>query len=89
MPARSRLAAAFILALAAVALPVQAQKAISSRNAVVDGASLHYLTAGKGPAVILLHGYAQTSRMWRPLIPRLTERFTVIAPDLPGILDDR
>jgi len=48
---------------------------------------LHYLTAGHGPAVILLHGYAETSRMWRPLIPRLAEKFTVIAPDLPGIGD--
>src|SRR5437764_13642737 len=58
---------------------------IDSRTAVVDGLSLHYLTAGHGPAVILLHGYTQTSRMWRPLIPLLAERFTVIAPDLPGI----
>src|SRR5438874_4682832 len=58
---------------------------IDSRMAVVDGLSLHYLTAGHGPAVILLHGYTQTSRMWRPLIPLLAERFTVIAPDLPGI----
>jgi pimeloyl-ACP methyl ester carboxylesterase len=37
--------------------------------------------------VLLLHGYAETSRMWRPLIPRLVEKFTVIAPDLPGIGD--
>jgi pimeloyl-ACP methyl ester carboxylesterase len=35
--------------------------------------------------VILLHGYTQTSRMWRPLIPKLTGKFTVVAPDLPGI----
>jgi len=58
-----------------------------SRTAEVDGLKLHYLTAGHGPAVILLHGYTQTSRMWRPLIPRLAEKFTVIAPDLPGIGD--
>jgi pimeloyl-ACP methyl ester carboxylesterase len=37
--------------------------------------------------VILLHGYTQTSRMWRPLIPQLTGKFTVIAPDLRGIGD--
>jgi pimeloyl-ACP methyl ester carboxylesterase len=37
--------------------------------------------------VILLHGFAETSRMWRPIIPKLAERFTVIAPDLPGIGD--
>jgi pimeloyl-ACP methyl ester carboxylesterase len=60
---------------------------INSRTAEVDGLKLHYLTAGKGPAVVLLHGYAETSRMWVPLIPLLAERFTVIAPDLPGIGD--
>jgi pimeloyl-ACP methyl ester carboxylesterase len=37
--------------------------------------------------VVLIHGYAETSRIWRPLIPKLAERFTVIAPDLPGIGD--
>jgi len=61
--------------------------AIASRTAEVDGVKLHYLTAGQGPAVILLHGYTQTSLMWRPIIPLLAEKFTVIAPDLPGIGD--
>ncbi len=60
---------------------------IVSRTANVDGLKLHYLTAGHGPAVVLLHGYTQTSRMWRPIIPLLAEKFTVIAPDLPGIGD--
>lgn len=58
---------------------------VESRTAEAGGVKLHYLTAGRGPAVILLHGYAETSRMWRPLIPRLAGKFTVIAPDLPGI----
>jgi pimeloyl-ACP methyl ester carboxylesterase len=61
--------------------------AIASKTATVDGLQFHYLTAGNGPAVILLHGYTQTSRMWRPIIPLLAEKFTVIAPDLPGIGD--
>jgi hypothetical protein len=60
---------------------------ISSHTTEVDGLKLHYLTAGHGAAVILLHGYAETSRMWKPIMPRLSERFTVIAPDLPGIGD--
>jgi pimeloyl-ACP methyl ester carboxylesterase len=60
---------------------------ISSHDVAVDGAKLHYMTAGHGPALILLHGYAETSLMWRPIIPSLAERFTVIAPDLPGIGD--
>jgi pimeloyl-ACP methyl ester carboxylesterase len=60
---------------------------VASRFAEVDGVRLHYLTAGKGDAVILMHGYAQTSRMWLPVMPLLAEKFTVIAPDLPGIGD--
>ena len=46
---------------------------LESRFAKVEGIKIHYLTAGHGPTVILLHGYAQTSRMWRPLIPKLME----------------
>lgn len=65
----------------------QSGNTIASRTKVVDGLEFHYLTAGHGPSVILLHGYAETSRMWRPLIPLLAEHFTVIAPDLPGIGD--
>jgi pimeloyl-ACP methyl ester carboxylesterase len=61
--------------------------AIVSRTAEAGGVRIHYLTAGHGPAVILIHGYTQTSRMWRPIIPLLAEKFTVIAPDLPGIGD--
>jgi pimeloyl-ACP methyl ester carboxylesterase len=60
---------------------------ITAHTATVDGVKLHYLTSGHGPAVILLHGYTQTSHMWRPIIPELAEKFTVIAPDLPGIGD--
>jgi pimeloyl-ACP methyl ester carboxylesterase len=60
---------------------------IASRKATIEGVKLHYLTAGDGPTLILLHGYTQTSRMWKPIIPLLAEKFTVIAPDLPGIGD--
>jgi pimeloyl-ACP methyl ester carboxylesterase len=60
---------------------------IASRTIAVDGVQLHYLTAGQGPAVILLHGFAETSRMWKPIIPVLAQKFTVVAPDLPGIGD--
>jgi pimeloyl-ACP methyl ester carboxylesterase len=73
---------------AAVSLgSIQAAEPIAARDAKIGDVRLHYLTAGKGSAVLLLHGYAETSRMWRPLIPKLAEKFTVIAPDLPGIGD--
>jgi len=55
------------------------------RTAVIDGLNMQYLTAGRGPALVLLHGYTETSRMWRPVMPQLAQAFTVIAPDLPGI----
>jgi pimeloyl-ACP methyl ester carboxylesterase len=57
---------------------------IQSRTAVAGGLDVHYLTAGSGDPVLLLHGYAQTSHMWRPLIPELAKTHTVIAPDLRG-----
>ena len=65
-------------------LPVHAQKRIEDRFANVNGVRFHYLIAGKGDPVILLHGYAQNSHMWRPLIPQLAKTHTVIAPDLRG-----
>src|SRR6267154_4273823 len=77
-----------LLSSAAIsAAPPATPETIASKTATVDGLQFHYLTAGNGPAVILLHGYTQTSRMWRPIIPLLAKKFTVIAPDLPGIGD--
>jgi pimeloyl-ACP methyl ester carboxylesterase len=57
---------------------------IKSRFAKANGVKLHYLAAGSGEPVILLHGYAQNSHMWRPLIAELSRTKTVIAPDLRG-----
>src|SRR5881628_1216110 len=64
-----------------------ANEAIVSRTAEINGVKLHYITAGHGAPLILLHGYAETSLMWRPIIPLLAKRFAVTAPDLPGIGD--
>jgi len=59
-------------------------QATQSRFAHVDGVRLHYLMAGKGDPVVLLHGYAETSHMWRPLMAELAGTHTVIASDLRG-----
>lgn len=48
---------------------------------------VHYLSAGEGETVVLLHGIPQTSHEWRRVIPRLATRFRVIAPDLRGLGD--
>lgn len=55
-----------------------------SRFADVNGVRIHYLTAGKGEPILLLHGYTQTSHMWRPLMRELARTHLVIAPDLRG-----
>src|SRR6266849_6126985 len=60
---------------------------ITARTARIDGVDIHYLTAGQGEPLVLLHGYTQTSEAWRGVIPALARRFRVIAPDLPGIGD--
>ena len=65
-------------------LAAHAQNRIEDRFANVNGVRLHYLVAGKGHPVILLHGYAENSHMWRPLMPQLAKTHTVIAPDLRG-----
>src|ERR1700691_633702 len=74
-------------ALAGTASAQTAKQEFVSRDADLDGAKIHYTTGGSGPVVILLHGFAETSRMWNPILPVLGENFTVIAPDLPGIGD--
>src|ERR1700674_1775470 len=50
----------------------------------VNGVRLHYLVAGSGDPIVLLHGFAETSHMWLPLIEKLSGKYTVIAPDLRG-----
>lgn len=57
---------------------------VESRFAEVNGFRMHYLAEGQGEPVILLHGYAETSHMWLPLIAKLSRTRRVIAPDLRG-----
>ena len=56
------------------------------RTADVDGFNIFYRSAGAvgAPKLLLLHGFPTASHMFRDLIPRLSDRFHVIAPDLPG-----
>jgi pimeloyl-ACP methyl ester carboxylesterase len=84
IPISTALAMLFLFAFVSV---TRADDTIASRTVTIDGAKLHYMTAGHGTPLLLLHGYAETSLMWRPIIPQLAQRFTVIAPDLPGIGD--
>jgi len=56
----------------------------SERAAKVNGTRLRYLIGGQGRPVVLLHGYAETGLMWRPIMPLLAKSHTVIVPDLRG-----
>ena len=59
---------------------------VSFRKVDVDGLKIFYREAGSkdAPAMLLLHGFPSASHMFRDLIPKLADRFHVIAPDLPG-----
>ena len=56
----------------------------TEKSATVNGVRINYKIGGHGPAVVLLHGYAETSHMWLPLMPQLATSHTVIVPDLRG-----
>jgi pimeloyl-ACP methyl ester carboxylesterase len=81
------LAGVLVASVFLVASANAAQTGFVAHDAEVNGEKVHYTMGGHGPAVVLLHGFAETSRMWNPILPVLGEKFTVIAPDLPGIGD--
>src|SRR6059036_569980 len=73
--------------LACSSQPARAAKVhagFTEHDAEVNGVRIHYSIGGKGSPVVLLHGYAQTSHMWNPIMPLLAQRHTVIVPDLRG-----
>jgi len=57
---------------------------VELRGAEVDGLTLHYVTEGRGPAVVLVHGLGGFAESWRHNIPALARVATVFAVDLPG-----
>src|SRR5438034_5320974 len=76
--------------LACSSQPARAAKVptgFTEPDAEVNGVRIHYSIGGKGSPVVLLHGYAQTSHMWNPIMPLLAKNHTVIVPDLRGAGD--
>jgi pimeloyl-ACP methyl ester carboxylesterase len=57
----------------------------SHHVAIVNGFRMHYVIAGTGYPIVLLHGWPESCYEWRKIMPSLAERFTVIAPDLRGL----
>jgi pimeloyl-ACP methyl ester carboxylesterase len=60
---------------------------ITHRYADLGDVLIHYVVAGNGPTLVLLHGWPQTWWEWRHVIPSLAQHYTVIAPDLRGLGD--
>jgi pimeloyl-ACP methyl ester carboxylesterase len=60
---------------------------VDHHHADLGDVRLHYVTAGAGFPVVLLHGWPQSWYEWRHIIPGLADRFRVIAPDLRGLGD--
>src|SRR4051812_18530532 len=76
------------LVMACTSLAVSASPdGFAEHNTEVNGVRIHYAIGGKASPVVLLHGYAQTSHMWNPIMPLLAENHTVIVPDLRGAGD--
>jgi pimeloyl-ACP methyl ester carboxylesterase len=71
---------------AAETQPGAAAVQVRYQKAKVDGVEIFYREAGPkdAPAILLLHGFPTSSQMFRELIPRLADRYHVIAPDYPG-----
>ncbi|MFG2054093.1 alpha/beta fold hydrolase [Micromonospora sp. NPDC048930] len=59
----------------------------TEQRAQIGEVTLNYVRGGRGPTVMLLHGYPQCWRMWRHLLPQLAESYEVVAPDLRGFGD--
>ncbi|WP_241844836.1 alpha/beta fold hydrolase [Streptomyces silvensis] len=64
-------------------------KTFTHKFAEVRGVRMHYVTGGRGPALVLLHGWPQSWYEWRELMPSLAEHYTVYALDLPGLGDSQ
>lgn len=70
------------LVLALLASSLAPQGFVDGDQSVGGGAVVHYAKGGKGEPVVLVHGFGETARMWRPIMPTLAKAYTVIVPDL-------
>ncbi|MFT4584803.1 MAG: pimeloyl-ACP methyl ester carboxylesterase [Gammaproteobacteria bacterium] len=62
-------------------------KLLTHHQRTVNGFRMHYVTAGSGYPLVLLHGWPQSWYEWRKIIPALAENYQVIVPDLRGLGD--
>ena len=87
---RRALPYAAALSLLFITAPTSAQvppypSTFHARDVPVNGTTIHVRVGGRGPAVVLLHGYGETGDMWAPLAASLERNHTVVVPDLRGM----
>jgi pimeloyl-ACP methyl ester carboxylesterase len=58
---------------------------VRTQEIQTDGATIHVRVGGSGPAVVMLHGFADTGDMWAPLAAKLIGSHTIVVPDLRGM----
>src|SRR3979490_3457117 len=87
MRALNCLAAAVLAAGIALPAAAKVEKFVGIRTEMIktDGATIHVRVGGKGPAVVLLHGFGDTGDMWAPVAKALIKDHTVVVPDLRGM----
>jgi pimeloyl-ACP methyl ester carboxylesterase len=78
-------ATALVLAVPAAADIQPFPPSFQARAIQTGGATLHVVSGGHGPAVVLLHGFGDSGAMWSPLAARLAAHHTVVVPDLRGM----
>jgi pimeloyl-ACP methyl ester carboxylesterase len=83
----SCLTIALLSAGATLPAAAKVEKFVGVRTEMIktDGATIHVRVGGKGPAVVMLHGFGDTGDMWAPLANALIKDHTVIVPDLRGM----
>jgi pimeloyl-ACP methyl ester carboxylesterase len=78
-------AASLVLSLPAAAQVPAYPTSFSTQEITTNGASIHVRVGGKGPAVVLIHGYGETGDMWSPMAADLMRDHMVVVPDLRGL----
>ncbi len=80
---KTQLLACLVAALSLTTLGLGRARA-NADSVSVNGATIHYVVTGHGPAMMLIHGYPLSGKLFSKVSPILSRRYTVVCPDLRG-----
>jgi pimeloyl-ACP methyl ester carboxylesterase len=83
LPLGALLALCCVLPVSAAIIPFP--DSFHTQDIKTNGTTLHVRVGGKGPAVVLLHGFGDTGDMWSAIVAKLAKDHTVVVPDLRGM----